>query len=624
MPHTLGRFLLPTLLVALLAGVLFTPGLPGAFVFDDLPNIVNDENLKLTELSTEALVNVVTSPQRSGTLRMLPTLSFAIDHWRAGSMDPATFKITNIIIHAVTALVLAWFFRSLLLMTGVSARRVVWIAPALALAWAIHPLQVSSVLYVVQRMQTMGTLFLVLALWAYLQARQAQVTGRPGRTGFLLAVLCWAIALGCKEDSVLLPAYALALELTVLRFAAADAQLARRLRIGYLLAVLAGLAAFVLVIVPSHWSPDTLAHRNFSTPERLLTQGRVLCMYLWQIVWPLPQQMPFYYDWLQPSRSLLQPWTTLPAIAVLLALLASAWRLRTTLPLFSLGVLLFFAAHSITSNVIALELAFEHRNHFALIGAVLAIGSLLAAAFRRIDIKPLVQAGACIFLLVALSTATLLRAHSWRSSLSLAEANAQHAPLSARAQIALCAEYFEVGGGVTPNNPRLDDAIASCEAGTTAAPESLNNPALLIVLKTLRGDITQADWDLFQQRLQAVHMTWDNRRAPNILIYHFRKGVALDKRELLKVLDTLIERAPPSEEPFSMVSRGYFVLNDLGEPDLAMPYFIRAIEAAAPQDPFPQQLAGELRDKGRPDLAEKVERAGLSRRGAPRASGSNQ
>ena len=623
MPHTVGRFLLPSLFVALLAGVLFIPGLPGAFVFDDLPNIVNDENLKLTELTTDSLVNVVASPQRSGTLRVLPTLSFAIDHWRAGGMDPATFKITSIIIHAVTALILAWFFRSLLLMSGVSARRALWIAPALALAWAIHPLQVSSVLYVVQRMQTMGTLFLLLALWAYLEARQAQVAGRPGRTGFLLAMLCWAIALGCKEDSVLLPAYTLALELTVLRFAAADARLARRLRTCYLLATLAGLAAFVFVVAPYHWSQDTLAHRNFSTPERLLTQGRVLCMYLWQILWPMPQQMAFYYDWIQPSRSLLHPWTTLPAIAILLALLGCAWRLRTTLPLFSLGVLLFFAAHSITSNVIALELAFEHRNHFALIGAVLAVGSLLAVASRHINIKPLVQTGACIFLLVALSAATLLRAHSWRSSLALAEANAKYAPLSARAQIALCAEYFEAGGGVTPDNPLLDKAIASCEAGATVAPESLNNPALLIVLKTLRGNVEQGDWDMFQQRLRTVHMTWDNRRAPNILIYHFRKGVALDKRELLKVLDTLIERAPPSEEPFNMVSRGYFVLNDLGEPDLAMPYFIPAIEAASPLDPFPQQLAAELREKGRPDLAEKVERAGLSRRGAPHASGSN-
>src|SRR3546814_17931920 len=93
--------------------------------------------------------------------------------------------------------------------------------------------------------------------------------------------------------------------------------------------------------------------------------------------------MPFYYDWVQPSRSLLEPWTTLPAIAAVLALLGTAWSLRTRWPLFALGVFLFFAAHFIASNVVGLELAFEHRNHFALIGMVLAFGRQIGRASCR-------------------------------------------------------------------------------------------------------------------------------------------------------------------------------------------------------------------------------------------------
>src|SRR3546814_5069154 len=99
----------------------------------------------------------------------------------------------------------------------------------------------------------MGTLFLVLALWAYLQAHKAQIDGRSGRTGLLLTGLLWALAMGCKEDSALLPAYTLALELTVLRFAAVDARLARRLRRGYLLAALAGTAVYALLVIPHYW-----------------------------------------------------------------------------------------------------------------------------------------------------------------------------------------------------------------------------------------------------------------------------------------------------------------------------------------------------------------------------------
>src|SRR3546814_6603362 len=148
----------------------------------------------------------------------------------------------------------------------------------------------------------------------------------------------WVLAMGCKEDSGLLPAYAVALELTVLRFAAADTHVAKLLQRGYLVATLVGTAVYLLLVIPHYWQWDTLPGRDFSTLERVLTQPRVLCLYLWQILLPLPQHMPFYYDWLQSSRGLLQPWTTLPAIGVVLGLLGLAWHLRSRWPLFALGV----------------------------------------------------------------------------------------------------------------------------------------------------------------------------------------------------------------------------------------------------------------------------------------------
>src|SRR5690606_13178312 len=140
-------------------------------------------------------------------------------------------------------------------------------------------------------------------------------------------------------------------------------------------------------------------------------------------------------------------WTTLPAILILLGLLTAGWQLRTRSPLFSLGILLFFSAHFIASNVIGLELAYEHRNHFALIGAVLALGSLLAQTSCRVKLRPAVQAGLCLTLLVALGGTTLLRAHNWRNSVSLAEASTLAAPGSPRAWIQLCDARFNAGGG---------------------------------------------------------------------------------------------------------------------------------------------------------------------------------
>lgn len=608
------RFLLASLLIAVVAGLVFMPGLPGEFVFDDFHNIVNNPAVHLTQLDADAVGKVLAAQQVSGATRSLPMLSFALDYWRAGGPDPMVFKTTNLVIHALTAFALAWFFRSLLLAAGVRGERVHWLAPALALAWAAHPLQVSAVLYTVQRIQTMGTLFLVLALLTYLQARQAQIEGQSGRRGLLLTVLLWAVAMGCKEDSALLPAYTLALELTVLRFGAADMGVTKRLHRGYLMATLVGAAAYLLLVVPHYWQWDTVPGRDFSTLERVLTQPRVLCLYLWQILVPLPQHMPFYYDWLQPSRSLLQPWTTLPAIGIVLGLLGLAWHLRRRWPLFALGVLLFFASHFIASNVVGLELAFEHRNHFALIGAVLAIGSLLAHADRRLQVRPAIGAAVCAAVLVALVGATLIRANTWGSALDIARNGTQTAPHSGRAWVELCAGHFRAGGGAVAGNPRLDEAIETCRKGADAAPQALNSLTLLMVLKTLRGNATPGDWERLQQRMRTVHMTDDNTRVFLILVSHTRMGVDLDKQQLIATLDILLERG--NFGPVNRANLGFFVMNDLGEPDRALPYFLKSIEARPPHDPFPLQLAAELRAKGRPDLAERIELLGLARRRA--------
>ena len=604
-------FLIVSFFVALVAGLLYTPGLPGNFVFDDDPNIVYNQSIQLKKLTADALLQVIAIPQPSGAMRGLPTLTFALDYWRGGGAVPENFKTTNILIHAITAFALAWFFRSLLLTAKVSAERVRWMAPLMALAWAIHPLQVSTVLYAVQRLQSLGTLFLVLALLAYLQARRAQIAGHDGRAGLMAATLSWVVAMGCKEDSTLLPVYTLALELTVLRFAAADARLAKRLKRIYLIASLVGVAAYLFVVIPHYWSWGNYPGRDFSTPERLLTQARVLCMYLWQFILPLPSHMPFYYDWLQPSHGLLQPWTTLSGIVFLVALLATAWHLRVRKPLFALGVFIFFGAHFIASNVVGLELAFEHRNNFALIGAVLVTTSLLVDAAQHLQLRFAHRIVATCILLLALGSATALRAHSWSNNLLFSQATTAAAPHSARAWVLLCASQFDAGGGLTKGNARLDEAIETCSKGTALAPYALNNPALLVVLKTVKGNVTPQDWELFQRRLETVVMTPENSNAPAILTSHLRKGVRLDHQQVLKALATLSHRI--QLPAFKNAEIGYFIMNEMDKPDLAIPYFAKAIATTPPNDPFPRQLGAELREKGRPDLAQEIEQLGLKK-----------
>jgi len=190
-----ARFFLLAAVLAVLAASMFTQGLGGGFMLDDAHTIVDNTLIHITSLNKESMMYAASSFHAGGGVRPLAMASFALDYWRQGSLDASAFKATNLFIHALTTFFLALFFRRLLLLAQWTPQRAAMGALLLALVWAIHPLQVSSVLYVVQRLQTMGTLFLVLALLGYLVARQAQIQGNPSRSGWLLAALAWGLAL---------------------------------------------------------------------------------------------------------------------------------------------------------------------------------------------------------------------------------------------------------------------------------------------------------------------------------------------------------------------------------------------------------------------------------------------
>lgn len=595
------RFWLLTALCALLGSTLLLPGLSGGFLLDDPPTITENAAVTITTLDAASLMQAASGFVAGGGSRALPMLTFALNYWWSGP-DPAAFKAVNIAIHALTTLSLAVFFRLLLASAGWPNQRTTLVAPALALAWAIHPMQVSSVLYVVQRMQTLGTLFLVLALQAYLKMRLAQIDGTRNRQYGMLTGLYWALALACKEDSILLPAYTLALELTVLRFRSMQPGSAQRLRHGYLLAYAAAALIFLFFILPHYWSWEHYRYRDFSSSERLLTQARVLTMYLGQILWPIPSHLPFYYDDLQPSRGLLQPWTTLPSLLLVVGLLGLAWFLRHRRSLFALGIFLFFAGHAISSNVIGLELAFEHRNHFPLIGITLAIGDLLAAANTRLHPDARILAASCAATLVALGFCTWQRADAWGSPLGFARYSARIASHSERALGTLCSTTFDLSTG-KPGTPLFDEALAACNQGANL---SLGASALtsLVLLKTIDGSVRQTDWDRLFQRMRDVTMSPSNIGIAWHLIRYSSGDPRIDPSNVLTVLDIISSRTKFRPEEYAAFGF-YAIKNNLD--DDALRYFVRAVQYSPPGSELPAALVDDLRREGLIFFAERIQ-----------------
>jgi len=580
MKKSFVTFLLLALLGAVLAGACFVPGLSGDFIFDDRANIMQNAALHIGQLGGKNLLYAAYSFQPGGGSRMLSMLSFALDYWRGG-MDASVFKTTNLLIHGLTTLALALFLRRLLVVVQWSSRRAAVGAVVLATLWALHPLQVSTVLYVVQRMQALVTLFMVLALWAYMGMRQAQMAGLRSRQYGVLVGLFWVLGFASKEDAVLFPLYALVLELTVLRFAAASPRLATFWRRGYLLMAVAGAAVYLLAVVPHYWHWEAYPGRDFSSYERLLTQGRVLVMYLGQILLPLPGRLPFFYDNLAISRGLLQPVTTLPALLLLVALLVWAWRWRQRRPLFALGVLLFFAGHFLTSNVLNLELAFEHRNQLPLVGVLLTVADLCTAAWWRLALRPQMGIALAAMALLAVGAGTVWRAYMWGEPLRFAAETLRLLPQSERAWLLLGGTLAD-RSGFKAGSVWLDQAIATNERGAeiTRSAVMLSN---LVTYKTIRGDVTPVDWGRFLARLPQVPMSPQNKNAAFAMLENAENGLPLDEAGVVETLEIVVDRVDFTSNQYLRMAA--YIHNRTQQQEKALLFLRRAVIIAPPDDP---------------------------------------
>ena len=357
-------------LAALLGLVALTywPGLGGGFVFDDYANLhqleaVNDEP------SPYAMMQYVLDSKASTLGRPLANLSFVLQH---ASWDgrPQDFLRVNLLLHLLNAVL--WF--------GVVARLqrlgALPATPVLPLAacavWALLPIHGGAVLYVVQRMTLLAATGVLAGTLLYLAGRE-RVAWQPGRGyGLMSAGVALGLGLGtlAKETAALLPLLILALEATLLRVAS------RPPRWRLWSAVFLWLPAALLAGYLLYEGPDLLAgyrFRPFSVVERLLTEARVLFLYLARALLPSAAGIRFHYDDLAMSTSLLQPWTTLAALAGWSALVTAAISVRRRFPLFSFAVAWYLIGHTLESTFIPLELVFDHRNYVPTLGPALAL-----------------------------------------------------------------------------------------------------------------------------------------------------------------------------------------------------------------------------------------------------------
>lgn len=414
-------------LPSLLCIGVYWPGLDGPSLLDDVSTfgfLFNDE-FSLDKIQTELF-----SP--SGPFgRPVAMASFFLNAWL--SQDLFYWKLTNLAIHLLTGFVVYVFLRKLV--ARVSPQQT-YLAVAVSAIWLLHPLQVSTVLYTVQRMTQLATLFSVAGLYCYWLARENPIHSKAFVCCQALSwLLFFPLAIFSKETALLFPVFIIVLELFILQ---KDNLTDKAFNL-----IVTGLIAIGLVIFC--WQFDSIAGgyaiREFTLGERTLTQARVVTTYLGMLLIPAQGRMSFLHDDVVLSTSLLQPWTTAPAAGLLALLLVSALFARKKLPLYSVGLVLFFAGHLLESSVFALELMYEHRNYLPSVGFFLALVSLIDHLLT--NKRVLTWVGGCYLALLVFST--WLLADTWGSDIRLYHQIETHHPKSERITHVLASQLINAG-----------------------------------------------------------------------------------------------------------------------------------------------------------------------------------
>ncbi|WP_152643314.1 tetratricopeptide repeat protein [Anaeromyxobacter sp. PSR-1] len=413
------------------------------FVFDDLPSIVHNPDIRQLGGYLPGGHGYLGRPNR-----WVGYLTFALNY-RAGALAPAGYHAVNVAIHLATAC-LVYGLAVLLLRTprlagsrvARSPRAFAFVAAAL---FACHPLQAQAVTYVVQRLTSLATLFYVGSVVLYLWARLAPADARRRRVAaYAGSVASAALAARTKEIAVTLPAALALLELAFLDgrprrralaltpFALVALSIPLTL-IGVRTAIGAGVSDVLSAAASAARVQTTLGRLEY-----LATETTVVVEYVRLLLLPVGQNV----DHVHPTHlSFLDGPVLLSSAGILvaagLALYAVVRRLRddAMAALAGFGVLWFLLALSVESSVFPIvDVMNEHRVYLPSVGFFLA--AAVAIGWGAARLVPARAGGASVVagavLAAVLAAGTQARNRVWESQLTLWADAARKSPGSPR------------------------------------------------------------------------------------------------------------------------------------------------------------------------------------------------
>ena len=266
-----------------MAIVIYAPGLNAPFIFDDVPGIINNENIRQLWPLSESLSATPESPAWG---RPLVAFSLAMTY-NLAELNYWPYHEFNLVVHILNAILAFALIRFTLTQTqlkerlNIDDRSATLIAVSSALLWSAHPLQTEAVQYISQRTELLFTLFALLTVYLF-----------AGKQYIAAAITC-TLGILCKEMMVLVPLIVLLYDRTFLAGTFVETFKQRKAQHALIFATcLVGIA--MILMFPRVKS--TGYEDPWSAWTYLLTQSQVLTDYLIQFVWPTALSIDLHYD----------------------------------------------------------------------------------------------------------------------------------------------------------------------------------------------------------------------------------------------------------------------------------------------------------------------------------------
>ena len=390
------------------------------FILDDPLNIV--ENPTIHHLSQ--IWNVL-SPPHTAALggRPIENLSLAINY-AFGPSAVWGYHALNLAIHILASLTLLGVVRRTLLrpvLNGRFGNSAPCLALAIAVIWAVHPLQTEAVTYLSERTESLMGLFYLLMLYCFIRGAES----KEPRLWFTLCVVACLLGMATKETMVTAPVMVLLYDRT---FVAGSFREAWRQRwrlyaglagtwllLGYLLSGLSQRGGVGLGLEVGWWVYG-------------LTQCRSIVHYLRLAVWPQPLIFD-YGDSGMMDVLIEHPADAAPYALILLLLLAGVVVGLRRRPVVGFIGAWFFVILAPTSSVVPVagQPTAEHRMYLPLVAVVVLV---VIGVHRLVGRRSLV-----LFLAAALGLGflTAQRNEDYRSEASIWSDTAAKRPHNLRA-----------------------------------------------------------------------------------------------------------------------------------------------------------------------------------------------